>query len=54
VRSRDVLFPAKWKNFMAHKGNKEELSQFLSQQLILKAPAAAGRWSNPERVVFRP
>jgi len=56
VSSRDVPLPAKWENFIAHEGNKEDLARFLSQQLlILQAPAdkvivAAGGWSNPERV----
>jgi len=55
VSSRDVPLPAKWENFMAHEGNKEDLARFLSQQLILQAPAdkvivASGGWSR----VFRP
>jgi hypothetical protein len=46
--------PAKWENFIAHEGNKEDLARFLSQQLILqntdKVIVAAGGWSSPERV----
>ena len=38
VSSREVPLPAKWENFMAHEGNKEELVRFLSTQLILQAP----------------
>ena len=55
MSGRDVPLPAKWEKFIAHEGSKEDLARFLSQQLILQAPAnkvivAAGGWSNPERV----
>jgi hypothetical protein len=55
MSNKDVPLPAKWESFIAHEGNKEDLARFLSQQLILQAPAdkvivAAGGWSSPERV----
>jgi len=39
VSGRDVPLPAKWEKFIAHEGSKEDLALFLSQQLILQAPA---------------
>ena len=38
IESRDVPLPSKWDNFMAHPENKTDLANFLSQQLMLKAP----------------
>ena len=38
IESRDVPLPSKWNNFMAHPENKTDLANFLSQQLMLKAP----------------
>ncbi|KAJ8410625.1 hypothetical protein AAFF_G00195290 [Aldrovandia affinis] len=55
VESRDLPLPAKWQNFIAHEDNKADLARFISQQLILRAPAnktivAAGGFSDDERV----
>ena len=55
IESRDVPLPAKWENFIAHEENKADLANFLSQQLILRAPSkktiiTAGGFNNEEQV----
>ncbi|KAK3885189.1 hypothetical protein Pcinc_010581 [Petrolisthes cinctipes] len=55
VTNRDLPLPAKWENFIAHQDNKTDLARFLSQQLILRAPAnktivAEGGFSDDEWV----
>lgn len=47
--------PQNWDNFITHAANKADLARFLSQQLLLKAPAdktivVAGGFSDEEQV----
>lgn len=55
IENRDVPLPPKWENFMAHPENKADVANFLSQQLILKAPVdkcivVSGGFTDEERV----
>lgn len=38
-KGRNVPLPAEWDTFIAHPENKRNLAKFLSQQLMLQAPA---------------
>lgn len=54
VTNRDLPLPEKWENFIAHQDNKADMAHFLSQQLILRAPAnktivAAGGFNDEGR-----
>ena len=55
IESRDVPLPSKWDNFMAHPENKTDLANFLSQQMMLKAPnnktiVLSGGFNDEEKV----
>ena len=55
IECRDVPLPTKWENFITHEENKADLASFLSQQLILSAPAnkcivVAGGFSDEKQV----
>lgn len=39
IQDRSVPLPQKWDSFNTHAANKADIARFLSQQLLLKAPA---------------
>ena len=39
IQDRSVPLPQKWDSFNTHAANKADFARFLSQQLLLKAPA---------------